>query len=349
LCHQIKTREQVKMLLEGVANKRENFKRKEQEAIYYMESMRNHEHAYDSVNAPKSHKKLKKMTGDLSREQHGARLDMPCVHETAINTKRQRILTQMKERQTSVAHSKQQRGALAPVPQAMQEFRHAQDVLVQARNRLLAHQSLILPQKEQLQLARRSPLVEGDVRHNQYVVLDPCATDASIASLEHTIAMQQHALCYHLSVAGGRNQQLYPADGTQQGPSVRPASVGGAGSCIPTVEALFQSIFKKQAIKQEIERLAERNRQLAEAHVAMEDSTRPGSTPRAAARSATMSLYQKKNACTSRLHNKSGAFDDADVVTPTMPFPQAVGSMTPNSAPNMSYGHHLGVPYTGTH
>jgi hypothetical protein len=69
----------------------------------------------------------------------------------------------------------------------------------------------------------------------------------------------------------------------------------------------------------------------------MEDSTRPGSTPRATDRSAFASLYQKMNASTSRIHTKSAAVEDVAVVTPTMPFPQAVGSLTHNAELNMIY------------
>jgi hypothetical protein len=363
LCHQIKTREKINMAIEGVETKREEFKRKEREAIASMVSMSCDPPVHDSADAPESrkspllmrHKKFKKTTGGL--------LNMPFVHAETANTKRQHILTQMKEHQTqtSVVHSKQQRGApvsAAPMggagaAQAMQEFRHAQDAMVQARNRLLAHQAHTLHQQEQLQLARRSPLVEEVVRHNQYVVLGSCASAEaqSFASLEHTIAMHQQALYYH--AAGARNHQLYPADGAQQGPSARPASVGGPGSCRHSVvhsqgyadttkQALFQSILKKQGLKQEVERLAERNRQLSEAHAAMEDSIRPGSTPRATDRAALVSLYQKENACTSRLRSKNAVLEDVAAATRTMAFPQGAAPS------NMKYGHHLGVPYSSS-
>jgi hypothetical protein len=243
LCHQIQTREKLMTIDEGAETKRDKSKRQEQEAVASIVSMISHKHAHNTVNAPKSpvlvrHKKVKKTTSDLfqARDQHDARLNMPIVHE-ATNTKRQHLLTQMKERQASFALAKQQRGA--PVPsasmgrpgaaQAMLEFRHAQDAMVQARNRLMAHQSCALHQQEQLQVARRSPLLDGEVRHHQYLGLDP------FAPLEHTIAMQRHALYYHNSAAVGRTQQLYTADGAQQGPSAIPAYVGGAGSCTPSV------------------------------------------------------------------------------------------------------------------
>jgi hypothetical protein len=348
LCHQIKTREKFNMFIKGVETKRDKFKRIEREAIVSMLSMSSHQHAHDSVHAPKSallmrHNKVKKATGGLfqAREQHDAQLNMPVVHEAA-NTKRLRILMQIKERQASFAHSKQQRGSSvsdasmggAGAIQAMYQFRHAQEAMVQARNRLLAHQMHTLHQKEQLQLARRSPLVEGYIRHHQYAaVLDACASAASFASLEHTIAMRQQALYYQRSAVGWRTQQLYPADdGAQQRPPVRPATIGGAGSCTHSVvhsqgfadhvvvrdttkQALFESIPKKQALKQEVGRLAEKNRQLAEAVATIEDSTMPGSTSRAADRSASMSLYPKMNASTSRLHTKSSALEDVAMVT----------------------------------
>jgi hypothetical protein len=323
LCHQIKTREKLNMFIKGVETKRDKLKLIEREAIASMVSMSSHQHAHGSVNAPKSpllmrHNKFKKTTGGLfqAREQHGAQLNMRVVDEAA-NTKQLRILMQIKERQASFAHSKQQRGSSVPASsmgragaaQAMQHY-----AMVQARNRLLAHQSRTLHQKEQIQLARRSPRMGGDVRHHQYVGIDQCPSAASFASLEHTIVMHHRALYYHHSDTKARTQQLYPAGGAQQGPSAMPASVGGAGVCTHTVvhsqgyadhttkQALFQSILKKQALKQEVERLAVINRQLAEAHAAMEDATRTGSTPHVADRSALVSLYQKINASTSRLH-----------------------------------------------
>jgi hypothetical protein len=306
-----------------VETKRDTLNCKEQEAIASMASISSHEHAaHGRVNARKNpllmrHTKLKKTTGDLfqARVQHDARLNMPFFHETA-NKKRQHMLTQIKEHRSSVAHSKKQQRR-APVAaasmgdegaaQAMQEFRHAQDALVQARNRVLALHSRTLHQNELFQLARRSPLLDGEVCHSQYVVLDSCPSAASFASFEHTIAMHHHALYTHRSAAGARTQQPYPADGAQQGLSARPASGGGAGSCTPSVvhsqgyadhvaarattkQALFQSILKNQALKQEVERLAESNRQLAETNAAIYESTRPWSTPRAAYRSARMSL-----------------------------------------------------------
>jgi hypothetical protein len=178
------------MIIEGVETKRDKFKRKEQEAIDSMVSMSSHHHAHDSVNAPKipllmRHKKFKKTTGDLfqAREQEVAGLNMPFVHEAA-NKKRQHIRTQMKEHQASFPHSKQQRGAPvsaasmggAGADQAIQQIRHAQDAMVQARNCLLAHQTQTLHQKIYSQLALQSPLLEGDVRHHQYAVLDPYAS-----------------------------------------------------------------------------------------------------------------------------------------------------------------------------
>jgi hypothetical protein len=296
LCHQIKTRGKLKMAIEGVDTKRDKFKRKElQETIAPMVSMISHQHAHDSANAPKSpvlmrHKKFKKATGDLfqAREQHDARLNMKFVHE-AVSTKRQHILTQMKERHASFAHSKQQRGAPVPAASmggpgavlAMQEFWHAQYAMVQARNRVLAHQSYTLHQEEHLQLARRSLWRERSATN-----IMSCLTDAP---RQRTLRHWNMPLPYHHSAAGGGTQQLYPVDGVQQGPSAMPASVRGAGSCTPSVvhsqgyadhvvvrdttnQALFQGILKKQALKQEVERIFERDRQLAEAHAAVDNS-----------------------------------------------------------------------------
>jgi hypothetical protein len=101
----------------------------------------------------------------------------------------------------------------------------------------------------------------GEVRHHQYVALDPCASAANFASLEHAIAISPFC----------QTQQLYPADGAQQGSSDMPPSLRGGGSCTPSVvqsqcyadhvvvcettkQALFQSILKKEALKQEVER-----------------------------------------------------------------------------------------------
>jgi hypothetical protein len=190
----------------------------------------------------------------------------------------------------------------------MQDFRHVQEAMVQAGNRVLAHQSYTLLQQEQLQLARRSPLWgEGSVTTSM--------SPLTHAHRQRTLRHWNMSLPYHHSATGAHTQQLYPADGAQQGPSAMPPSLRGGGSCTPSVvqsqgyadhvvrettkQALFQSILKKQALKQEVERLVESNRQLADAHAAMEDSTRPGSTPRAVDRSALVSLYQKKNVSTS--------------------------------------------------
>jgi hypothetical protein len=105
-----------------------------------------------------------------------------------------------------------------------------------------------------------------------------CDSAAIFASLEHAIAVHQHALYTHHAATGARTQQVYPTDGAQQEPSAMPDSIGAPGSWTHSVvhsqscadrvmvardttkQVLFQRILKKQALKQELERLAEINR-----------------------------------------------------------------------------------------